>query len=532
LKLFNGNLHVEEDILAFHAVEILSKLSLIYLKYMSQRRPIFYELSPPPDVLEAFESVLQFPYPILFDSATAVTAVARYSFVTADPGMVVRAKGWIVDLIDLKNGTTVQQRGRALDFVAEMLDAMQCCQANDDCATHLPIDTEWNDLPPFHGGAAGYIGYEYSTVLERLPKAKIDDIAIPDVVMGLYDWVIAWDHVTQKAWVIGNDELRVSAVVKLLRDYTASKRQANETKVTEEINLVSHSAPIIQCEAQFPSTFTATSYAAAVQQVQQHITTGEIFQANLSQRFHIALPKLSNNSMESSVASWELYKKLRSINPAPFASYFDFGDGIIASASPERFLLSDADGKVETRPIKGTRSCAKTEFMDAVVIDELLKSEKDAAEHVMIVDVLRNDLSRVCIEGSVHVPSLMAHERYATVHHLVSTIVGQLRPDMNPIALLHACFPGGSITGAPKIRAMEIIAQLEPVTRGPYCGTMAYLSTTGAMDTSILIRTYVIKDDHLYFAAGGGIVADSDPPAEYIETLVKAKALMQAFYLR
>jgi para-aminobenzoate synthetase component 1 len=497
---------------------------------MSPKRSIFRELLPPPDVLGTFESVLQLPYPILFDSATAVRPVAQYSFVAADPKMVVSAKGRTVELKDVRSRTTVRHEGRALDFVAELLDAMRSDQdCNGDRDETCPQeDTDREDIPPFHGGAAGYIGYEYGGVLERLPKPEIDDIAIPDVVIGLYDWVIAWNHAAGRAWVIGNDELRVDTVVELLKEYATAQtiiREDDTSRRTEPETLLFN---LLSTHQQLESTFTPASYSSAVQQVQEHIVVGEIFQANLSQRFRAPLPCRSEDSTRTVSPAWGLYLRLRAINPAPFASYFDFGDGVIASASPERFLLADADGRVETRPIKGTRPSAATKAMDAAAKDELMKSEKDAAEHIMIVDVLRNDFSRVCLYGSVDVLALLAHERYATVHHLVSTIVGQLRPDMNAIDLLHACFPGGSITGAPKIRAMEVIAQLEPVTRGAYCGTIGYFSTTGAMDTSILIRTYVIKDGQVYFSAGGGIVADSNPAAEYEETLVKARALMRA----
>jgi para-aminobenzoate synthetase component I len=204
------------------------------------------------------------------------------------------------------------------------------------------------------------------------------------------------------------------------------------------------------------------------------------------------------------------------------------GDAVIVSASPERFLLADAGGRVETRPIKGTRPRGTNPTEDDALAGELLASEKDRAEHVMIVDVLRNDISRVCEYGSVHVPELLALERHATVHHLVSTVSGILREDVDVIDLLHACFPGGSITGAPKIRAMEIIAELEPVARGVYCGAIGYVSKTGAMDTSIAIRTCVMQDGIAHFSAGGGVVADSSPSAEYDETIDKARAIMNA----
>jgi para-aminobenzoate synthetase component 1 len=250
-----------------------------------------------------------------------------------------------------------------------------------------------------------------------------------------------------------------------------------------------------------------------------YIYAGDIYQANLSQRFQTILPEGDS--------PFALYQRLRRLNPAPFAAYLNFGDIVIASASPERFLQLRG-GWVETRPIKGTRPRGATPVEDKAHARELLASEKDRAENVMIVDLLRNDLSRVCRDHTVTVPELCVLESYATVHHLVSTVVGQLNPGATAIDLLRATFPGGSITGAPKIRAMEIIAALEPTQRGPYCGSIGYVGFDGNIDSSITIRTYAIKNNVVTFQAGGGIVADSDPAAEYEETLTKAGALMEA----
>jgi para-aminobenzoate synthetase component I len=266
------------------------------------------------------------------------------------------------------------------------------------------------------------------------------------------------------------------------------------------------------------STFTHRGYLDAVARVREYIVAGDIFQANLSQRFQAPLAQ----------SPFDLYGKLRQRNPAPFAAYLDFGEVVVLSASPERFLLLEENGRqVETRPIKGTRPRGLGPMHDAALGRALAESEKDRAENVMIVDLLRNDLSRVCRPGTVRVPELFALEQHPTVHHLVSTVVGELEPGADAVALLRATFPGGSITGAPKVRAMEIIAELEPTRRGIYCGSVGYLSTSGAMDTSIVIRTYVALEGQVYFQAGGGIVADSDPELEYRETLDKARALIE-----
>ena len=262
----------------------------------------------------------------------------------------------------------------------------------------------------------------------------------------------------------------------------------------------------------------ARGYCAAVARVRDYIVAGDIFQANLSQRFEAPLRE----------PPWALYRRLRARNPAPFAAYLDFPEATVLSVSPERFLRVGASGAVETRPIKGTRPRGLGPEHDAALGRALSESAKDRAENLMIVDLLRNDLSRVCSPGTVRVPELFALERHPTVHHLVSTVVGTLAPGAGVVDLVRAAFPGGSITGAPKVRAMEIIAELEPSQRGVYCGSVGYWSLTGELDTSIAIRTAVARGDRVYFSAGGGIVADSDPEQEYRETLDKARALIDA----
>ena len=266
------------------------------------------------------------------------------------------------------------------------------------------------------------------------------------------------------------------------------------------------------------SSFTRAGYLDAVERVREYIFAGDIFQANLSQRFEVA----------SDESPWSFYTRLRERNAAPFAAFLDFPEVAVVSASPERFLRVDAERVVETRPIKGTRPRGVGPEHDAALGQALAESAKDRAENLMIVDLMRNDLSRVCAPGSVRVSELFSLERYATVHHLVSTVVGTLASGADAIDLLRAAFPGGSITGAPKLRAMEIIAELEPSRRGVYCGSIGYWSVTGELDTSIAIRTAVFQDGRIYFSAGGGIVADSVPEQEYLETLDKARAMIDA----
>jgi len=266
------------------------------------------------------------------------------------------------------------------------------------------------------------------------------------------------------------------------------------------------------------SSFTHAGYLDAVTRVREYILAGDIFQTNLSQRLEAPLTE----------SPWELYLRMRIRNAAPFAAFFETPEVSVVSASPERFLRVDETGRVETRPIKGTMPRGFGPEHDGALGQALSESAKDRAENLMIVDLMRNDLSRVCSPGTVRVPELFALEHYATVHHLVSTVVGELAPGCDALDLLRAAFPGGSITGAPKVRAMEIIAELEPSQRSVYCGSLGYCSVTGALDTSIAIRTVIAPAgrDRVYFSAGGGIVADSDPEQEYRETLHKARGMI------
>jgi para-aminobenzoate synthetase component I len=487
--------------------------------------PLVDNLGAAGDPLEVAARFLDLPFLLFLDSATGATAggeahqLGRYSFLAADPVRVIRSKG---------RRTEVGSPGEP--WTALEADPLVTIR---ELLAEFPADPV-PGLPPFQGGAAGYIGYDYGAVLERLPAARHDDLAIPDVILGLYDWVIAWDHRVQTAWIVSTG-----------LPETGERRRARAEQrlemVRERIRGAARPAPHRRPAAgpapapeapSYPvlgvmgteslglrSTFTHRGYLDAVTRVRDYIVAGDIFQANLSQRFHAPLTE----------PPFELYARLRQGNPAAFAAYLDVGGLAVLSASPERFLRLEPNSRqVETRPIKGTRPRGLGPMHDAALGRALSESGKDRAENVMIVDLLRNDLSRVCRPGTVRVPELFALERHPTVHHLVSTVVGELAPGCDAIDLLRATFPGGSITGAPKVRAMEIIAELEPTRRGVYCGSVGYISVTGAMDTSIVIRTYLALRGRVYFQAGGGIVADSDPELEYRETLDKAHALIGA----
>ena len=479
------------------------------------------ELTPAPDPLACCERLATFPYRLLLDSAARGGALGRYSFLAADPTVVVRSKGRVTECLTLHDGAC---RRLDVDALTAVRDLMAPHQTS-------PIP----GLPPFQCGAAGYIGYDWGATLERLPAPRHDDLDIPDVVLGIFDCVIAWDHTADRAWIMSSGFPELGAAGRRrAADRLANVRQALAEPRSHLVAEIQGALPPRQVSRtpaapSFPmpdvdgaekiglcSSFTHTAYREAVSRVRDYILAGDIFQANISQRLEAPLVD----------PPWHLYRRLRTLNPAAFAAYLDFDGIIVASASPERFLKLDDKRRVETRPIKGTRPRGVGPEHDFALGIALTESTKDRAENLMIVDLLRNDLSRVCAPGSVRVPELFGLEHHATVHHLVSTVTGELAGDSDMFGLLRATFPGGSITGAPKIRAMEIIAEIEPSRRGVYCGAIGYLSSTGTLDTSIVIRTYLALRNRVYFSVGGGIVADSDPEDEYRETLHKARALI------
>jgi para-aminobenzoate synthetase component 1 len=483
--------------------------------------PLVEELIPVPDPVESCARFRGLPYLLFLDSARDPAGLGRYSFLSGDPALVVHGKGPRASVLDTRTGADTPLDSHALAGVRDLL------------APHRTDAID--DLPPFQGGAAGYLAYDWGAVLERLPSPRYDDLAISDMVFPIYDWVIAWDHLERRAWLISTGfpetgaekSQRCEDRLALARQRLLSRSLTTETfshSPATPARHVEHAPSYPVSDAEFPagldlrSSFTHRGYLDALTRVREYIIAGDIFQANLSQRFEAPLAE----------SPWTLYQRLRGINPAPFAAFLEFGDVTIASASPERFLRLDTARQVEARPIKGTRPRGVYPAHDAALGRALQESAKDRAENLMIVDLMRNDLSRVSLPGSVRVPELFALERYATVHHLVSTVTGSLEPGRDAIDLLCATFPGGSITGAPKVRAMEIIAELEPSRRGVYCGSIGYISLTGVMDTSIVIRTYQAVHGRVYFSAGGGIVADSDPEQEYRETFDKARALIRA----
>lgn len=442
-----------------------------------------------------FSQFANCPNSVFLDSAQRMKNCGRFSFIAVDPFLTMKSKNGIIHLNDeIFSGDPFQLLEKKLSFFSLLPHA---------------------DLPPFQGGMVGFFSYDLYQHLENIAVNQLDDMEFPDLAVGFYDLVIAFDHEIKRAWIFSSGYPITETKEREMRATIRAKWLIKEIEKSTNFSFT-HSF----CqEKDIHANFSQASYETAVQTVKEYILAGDIFEANISQRFSAILPE--------NFAAFALYQRLREINPATFSAYLNFGDSILASASPERFLKLQND-HVETRPIKGTRSRSHNPEEDLRNADELMHSEKDRAENVMIVDLLRNDLSRVCHDHSVKVPQLCGLESYASVHHLVSVVTGQLQPQYSVIDLFRATFPGGSITGAPKIRALEIIAEIEPTRRGPYCGCIGYIGFDGVMDTSITIRTFAIKNNKVTFQAGGAVVLDSDPLAEYEETLTKARALRRA----
>ncbi len=382
-------------------------------------------------------------------------------------------------------------------------------------------------LPPFQGGLAGFFGYEFGTLFEKVPVSAIDEFNTPKVALGVYDVALVIDHFQQKAWLVSqgwpetepNKRLkRARDRIQFFNDLLKSEPKNSPPDIATAIVPKSNMNVVTAFpDLELYSDLSETEFLAAVEQAIQLIHEGDAFQINLSQRLLSPITK----------ASPELFLDMRKVNPAPFSAYLDFGSGQLISASPER-LVCMRNGEIETRPIKGTR--ARTRYPEADLNRqlELLGSEKDRAENTMIVDLMRNDLSRVSKPDSVVVEKLCGVEEFQNVMHLVSVVRSKIRSACTPIDLIRCVFPGGSITGAPKIRAMEIIAELEPTVRGAYCGSLGYIGSNGHLDLSILIRTITAKDGWWQIPVGGGIVSDSKPNVEYQETWTKAVGMLNA----
>ena len=438
------------------------------------------------------------PYCFFLDSAFPSARLGRYSFLGSDPFLIFKSQG---ERNEIRRGNSVELlRGNPFDIVKTLLAKYRLITPSD--------------APPFMGGAVGYFAYDLKHFVEKLPSRSKDDLDVPLCFLAFYDTVVIFDHLERKMWISSTGLPEENEHLKRMRARARMKEFTCKLNAQKKISKT-HPRTTPKEQVELQSNFTREDYLSAIQKAKRYIAAGDIYQVNLSQRFtaHVATPP------------FELYKTLRTLNPAPFAAYLDFGEGFILSSSPERFLRI-AWKLVETRPIKGTRPRGKNGDEDERFKRELLESAKDRAELIMIVDLERNDLGRVCEYGTVKVPEIVTLEAYATVFHLVSTITGKLKEDRDHIDCLRACFPGGSITGAPKIRSMEIIDELEPTQRKIYTGAIGYLGFNQQTDLNILIRTMLYHNGTVHFQVGGGIVADSDPALEYEETLHKGKALL------
>ena len=467
------------------------------------RCPLIEEIDTELSPLDAFELLRDKPSPFFLDSGMDASKLGRYSFVGSGPFLVLSTRG--SEAVLSQGAEKSKLTGNPFDIMNHLLAVYRL----GSCS--FPV--------PFVGGAVGYFSYDLCHFIERLPSTAIDDLKLPECYFGFYDLVLAFDNLQDKTYVIstGFPELRESKRVARARERLDEMKDELAGVSSSGIETLITPTCYPAEQVSLKGGFTHQEYVDAVEKARQYIIAGDIFEVNLSQRFEAEL----------SVTPYELYRWLRQINPAPFACYLGFDEVSVVSASPERFLRVQGDW-VETRPIKGTRPRGKNQEQDEDLANELLSSSKDRAENVMIVDLERNDLGRVCRFGTVKVTELAILEVFPTVFHLTSTVEGRLRESKNCIDLLKATFPGGSITGAPKVRAMEIIDELEPTKRSVYTGSIGYLSFNGNIDLNIAIRTLLVKGNKAYFQVGGAVVYDSNPEAEYQETLDKARALNDA----
>jgi len=514
---------------------------------MDRQLPIVKELNIEPDVVLIFEKLRREPYSFLLESSMVLRDIGEYSFLGCDPFLIMRSKDDEIEIY--REGNVERHTGNQLVKLNELLADFNY--------------TPGHKLFPFNGGAVGFFSYDLGRQIEILPSDALDDLNTPDTCLGFYDIVVVIEHLTKKVYIsstghplrgregldraVSRAEELINKIIEpagSLAHYShkgglpqvgveadifgdhVCHNDIPEDQTQETLHPFAH--PAIPCVAlpiaqgglgieQLKSNFTPGQYMDAVQRSQDYIRAGDIFEVNITQRFEAPL-------LED---PWEVYKRLRQTNQAPFSGFLNFGGFQVLSSSPERFVKVQGN-RVETRPIKGTRPRGRDLEGDKAYRQELLTSEKDKAELMMIVDLERNDLGKVCEIGSVHVPDLVRLEEYVTVFHLVSTVEGTLLPGKTVCDLLEAAFPGGSITGAPKIRSMEIIEELEKIRRGVYTGSIGYIDFNGDADLNIVIRTIICRNGKAYFQVGGAITIDSDPKSEYYETLDKAKGIMKA----
>jgi para-aminobenzoate synthetase component 1 len=475
---------------------------------------IVQEIPSPVTLFEYFSAFAHEEHSFLLDSGMDPQKLGRYSFAGRQPFLVFKSKGRRIEIVD-EHGIMICREGQPFRELGLLLSRYK-----------VEPSAYRDSQIPFLGGAVGYFGYELNYVLEKLPCLGVDDLGLPDSYFMFVDHVLIYDHLERKLFlsVIAFDDVQEVAREKAQRRFNelrkwmlsveAEKEAERERLANSELNL-EVDRETTPTEVHFREMFNESQYMAAVQKAKDHIFAGDIFEVCMTHRFEC----------DFEGDAFDLYRELRRINPAPFASFLNLPCVKVVSSSPERFVRVDRQGWCASRPIKGTRPRGKTARQDKQLYRELMASIKDRAENMMIVDLVRNDLGRICEVQTVQVSELMIIEKYATVFQMVSTIIGKLEQGKTSLDLVQACFPGGSMTGAPKIEAMKIIDALEPVKRGIYAGSIGYIDYAGNLDLNIVIRTILIKDGKAYFQVGGAVVADSDPRDEYMETLHKARAL-------
>ena len=471
-------------------------------------RSILADMETP---VSAFYKLMPDNYAFLLESVEGGENVARYSFLGSQPSVLFHSKGHQVTIEYLEKGETVVQEYE--DPLRALEELMQ---------DYRPVNNP--ELPKFHGGAVGYMSYDMVRFVEELPDNTEDELQLPDCFFMIAETLLIFDHVNHQIKVVANahidgdvDRAYADAVAKieaLVKKLTAAAEAHSHRNSGE------HQEQSDKIISDPQSNFTKSDYEAVVKRAKEYVAAGDIIQVVPSQRF----------SCPVSVDSFEVYRALRVINPSPYMYYLKLKEFDIVGASPEMMVRVE-DGIVQTVPIAGTRPRGSTAEEDQELEHQLLSDPKERAEHVMLVDLGRNDLGRVCEYHTVEVTELMIVERFSHVMHIVSRVTGRLREDLTAFDVLRACLPAGTLSGAPKIRAMEIIDELEPTRRGTYGGTVGYFSFSGSADTAITIRTAVIKDNTAYVQAGGGVVADSVHETEYYETMSKARAMLSAIAL-
>ena len=461
--------------------------------------PIIHSLGKLKNPLSLFEKIKHLPYPVFLDSSLPHKTRGRYSFISADPYIIMKHQ----------NNKTIIFNDNFKEIKYESpfntLNKLLLEHTNNLNKTNYPKE--------FQGGAIGFFSYDTGRLLENIPSIAKNDQNLPEILLGFYNWLIIHDNETYDTFITST-----GAPNKTLR---AANFQLNKILNLLKTNQVAQNQELFNYKiGPFKSNFTKTNYINSINKIKDYLQAGDAYQVNLSQRFESIFDG----------DPWSLYLAIRKQNPTNFSAFLDFPEITILSISPEQFMKINND-HIESRPIKGTKIRSNVPDIDSEIAKTLFQSKKDRAENLMIVDLIRNDLAKICIPGTIKVPELFSLEKTSSVWHLVSSVIGQLRKDASISNVLEAAIPGGSITGTPKIRSMQIIEELEPVRRNLYCGTITFIPDNKTLNSSIAIRTITIQKEKLYLSLGGGITFESNPEDEYNETIAKGKSILESIQL-